>query len=143
MEIIDEIKKVTEEIELVENQINGMTEVDYDMLDDYSKQLFDLKVKLRKLEREAFLVLDPIHESDEIDLYVKNLHVTLIDEVPDSITYLITLHKTKNIIGEIDVRYSLLSSEKYLGNIGANIEPEYRGKRYAKKSFTLLKDTML
>ena len=143
MEIINEIKDVMEEIEKIENKLNSMTELDYGMIENYSKELFNLKVKLKKLENRAFLELEPKYESDEIDLYVKNYHVLLEEGTPDSITYLITIHKTKDIIGEIDIRYSLLASEKYLGNIGANINQEYRGKRYAKKAFTLLKDTML
>jgi len=49
----------------------------------------------------------------------------------------------ENKIGVIDIRFSLLKNEKYLGNIGANIDEEYRGKRYSKIAFILLRDVML
>ena len=49
----------------------------------------------------------------------------------------------KKKIGTIDVRFKLLNSEKYLGNIGTNINKEYRGNRYACKAFKLLGDIMI
>lgn len=63
--------------------------------------------------------------------------------MPDKYSYIITLHGTKDKIGVIDVRFSLLKSEKYLGNIRSNIKEEYRGNRYSKQAFILLTDIML
>lgn len=143
MELLKQITDVNNKIKDVQQKISDMQEVNQEELDKYSRQLFDLKLELQRLENRAFLELAPKYTSDDIDLYIKNLHVVLDDKKPDMIRYLITLHGTKEIIGEMDVRYTLLESEKYLGNIGAHINSEYRGKRYSKKAFALLRDSML
>lgn len=143
MNILEEIKQVTHELEEVRKKINELKELDHEVLDMYSRQIFNLKLELQKLEKQAYLESKPNIESEDIDLYIKNIHDTLTDNRPDRVTYLITLHGSKDVIGEMDVRYSLLSSEKYLGNIGANIKEEYRGKRYSKKAFNLLKDSLI
>jgi len=143
MDLIEEIKLVTQELEETREKIDNLKELDHQLLDTYSRQIFNLKLKLQKLEKLAFLESKPNIESEDIDLYIKNIHDTFTSDLPDRITYIITLHDTKDIIGEMDIRYSLLASEKYLGNIGANIKEEYRGKRYSKKAFHLLKDTLL
>ena len=143
MEVLEEIKKIYTEIKSVENKISSLEELDYDKLHEYSKELFELKIKLQRLENTAYLGLKPDYESSEIDLYIKNLHDTMEESKPDKISYFITIHGSKEKIGEIEVRYSLLESEKYLGNIGANINPEYRGNKYVKKAFHLLKESMI
>lgn len=143
MDIVKEIVNINNKIKDVQQKISDMQEINRDELDSYSRQLFNLKLELQRLENKAFLELEPKYVSDDIDLYIKNLHVVLGEDKPDMIRYLITLHGTKEIIGEMDVRYTLLESEKYLGNIGAHINSEYRGKRYSKKAFVLLRDSML
>lgn len=142
MEIIKEISDIYKEIQNVENKIANMKAVDKDLLERYSYELFQLKLKMQKLENEAYLYIKPNYEDEEIDLYIKNIHDTF-DNNPDNLSYIITLHGTKTKVGMINVRFSLLKSEEYLGNIGARINEEYRGRRYVKKAFVLLKDVLL
>ena len=87
-------------------------------------------------------MVSPDIESDTIDLYLSNIHEKF-EEKPEQFKYIITLHGTKTKIGEIEVRFSLLESEKHFGNVGANIDSNYRGNRYSKIAFKLLKDVML
>lgn len=142
MEITNEILEVYKKIKDVEEKINNIQIPDKKLLDDYSYILFNLKMELQNLERVAFLYREPDYIGDEIDLYIQNIHNTF-EKDPDELSYIITVHGAKDKIGIIDVRFRLLKSEKYLGNIGAEINEEYRGKRYVKKAFTLLKDTLL
>lgn len=142
MSIEKQIFEVATEIDKIQNQIDNIQGLDYQALHKYTDELFELKRKLQILETNAYIERKPDIESEEIDLYLKNLH-NLKKSSPDKYKYIITLHGTKTKIGVIDIRFSLLKSEKYLGNIGASIKEEYRGKRYSKKAFILLKDIML
>lgn len=140
MSIEEQIFEVASKIAKLQNQIDNLQELDYQVLHQYTDTLFKLKRQLQILENKSYLERKPDIESDEIDLYLKNLH-DLKEISPDKYSYIITLHGTKDKIGVIDVRFSLLKSEKYLGNIGTNIKEEYRGNRYSKQAFILLMDT--
>lgn len=118
MNIEEEIFQVYNQLKKVQNNV-GTGQGD---LENYTRQIFNLKVKLQKLEKDLYLHRSPDLESDEIDLYISNFHDTF-EEEPD--------------------RFNLLESEKHFGNIGAKIEEEYRGMRYSKKAFILLRDVML
>lgn len=142
MNIEEQIYEVYDEIKKIQTDIDNLQSLDYQTLDQYTDVLFKLKRKLQILEEKSFLERMPDLVSDEIDLYLKNIH-DLKESNPDRYSYIITLHNTKTKIGVIDIRFSLLESEKYLGNIGSEINDEYRGNRYAKKAFILLKDVML
>jgi len=142
MSIEEQIFEVANEITNLQNQIDNLQELDYEIIHRYTKLIFDQKLKLQRLENKAYLERQPDIESDKIDLYLKNIH-DLKETSPDKYSYIITLHGTKTKIGVIDIRFSLLKSEKYLGNIGANIDEQYRGKRYSKLAFVLLRDVML
>lgn len=142
MSIEEQIFEVANEITNLQNQIDNLQELDYEIIHRYTKLIFDQKLKLQRLENKAYLERQPDIESDKIDLYLKNIH-DLKETSPDKYSYIITLHGTKTKIGVIDIRFSLLKNEKYLGNIGANIDEEYRGKRYSKIAFILLRDVML
>lgn len=142
MSLENEVFDLYDKIKLVQKQINSLHGVDKELFNKYTRDLFDLKRKMQRLERDLYLHRNPDLESDDIDLYLKNIH-DLKEDKPDKFNYIITKHGTKDKIGEIEVRFSLLKSEKYLGNIGAEIDDEYRGKKYSKKAFILLKDVML
>lgn len=101
-----------------------------------------LKSKLQQLEKKAYLEMNPNIVGKEIDLYLKNIH-NQQEQEPEKFEYIITIHDTKTVVGFMEIRFKLLESEKELGNIGANIKKEYRGKRYSKMAFELLRDTML
>lgn len=135
--IYDEIKRVQERIENIDMYNNYKEELSF-----YTHRLFSLKLALQRLEKDAYLSMEPSIVGEQIDLYIKNIH-ELREKNPSELKYLITLHGTKELIGSIDVRFNLLESEKYLGNIGANIDSNYRGKRYSKIAFIMLHDTML
>lgn len=137
MDIENEIFEVYKELKKLQDEIEHEIS-----LEDYTRKIFDLKVKLQRLEKNLYLKRNPDIEGIDIDLYLVNFHEKFEDK-PDQYKYIITLRGTKIKIGEIEVRFSLLESEKYLGNIGANIEPEYRGMRYSKMAFMLLRDVML
>ena len=140
MNIEEEIFQVYNEIRNVQAKIGNKESTE--ALEYYSRQIFNLKIKLQKLEKDLYLHRNPDLESNEIDLYLINFH-DKFDEKPDKFNYIITLHNTKTKIGKMEIRFNLLENEKYLGNIGANITEKYRGKRYFKKAFILLKDIML
>lgn len=142
MSIEERIKEIHREINEVNKKINDLHKIDYDELHQYTDRIYELKRSLQKLEKNSYLERKPDIVSDEIDLYIMNIHDTF-DDNPDKFYYIITLHNTKTKIGEIDIRFNLLESEKYLGNLGANINEEYRGKRYSKKAFIMLRDVML
>lgn len=142
MNVEEKIFEVANEINKLQSDINNLQELDYQILHQYTDALFKLKRKLQILEDKSYLERKPDLESDEIDLYLKNIH-DLKETSPDKYSYIITLHGTKTKVGVMDIRFSLLESEKYLGNIGSEIKEEYRGNRYAKKAFVLLKDVML
>lgn len=137
MDIENEIFEVYKELKKLQDEIEHEIS-----LEDYTRKIFDLKVKLQRLEKNLYLKRNPDIEGIDIDLYLVNFHEKFEDK-PDQYKYIITLRGTKIKIGEIEVRFSLLESEKYLGNVGANIEPEYRGMRYSKMAFMLLRDVML
>ena len=86
--------------------------------------------------------MNPSVVGKEIDLYLKNIH-NQMEKSPEKFEYIITIHDEKTVVGMIEIRFKLLESEKEIGNIGANIKEEYRGKRYSKMAFELLRDTML
>ncbi len=138
MDIKNEIFEVYKELRELQGKIGS---IDGSVV-DYSRKIFDLKLKLQRLEKDLYLRSNPDIESSDIDLYLVNFHEKFEDK-PDKYKYIITLHGTKAKIGEIEVRFSLLESEKHLGNLGANIEPDYRGMRYSKMAFMLLNDVML
>jgi len=142
MNIEEQIYEVYDEIKKLQIDIDNLKTLDYQILHQYSDTLFKLKRKMQILEEKSYLERNPDLVSDEIDLYLKNIH-DLKESNPDKYSYIITLHNTKIKIGVIDIRFSLLEREKYLGNIGSEINDEYRGNRYAKKAFLLLKDVML
>lgn len=142
MDIEKKIFQIAEEIKEFDAKINSLQELDYDKLHEYSKQIFLLKYKLQQLEAQSYLERKPDCEGEDIDLYVKNVHV-IKEENPDQLCFFITKHNTKELVGTVDVRFKLLKSERYLGNIGAEIDKEYRGQRYSKKAFMLLRDIML
>lgn len=142
MNIENEIFEIYDKINEIQSKIGSLEERNPDVLEKYSRMIFDLKRKMQRLEKDLYLYKEPDLVSDEIDLYVKNFH-SLKDEAPDYLNYIIVEHGTKNKIGEMEIRFTLLKSEQHLGNIGAELKEEYRGKRYSKKAFTLLKDVML
>lgn len=142
MDIEKEIFELYDNIKLVQNKINELRGTNKELFTEYTKELFKLKQKMQKLEKEVYLYRQPDFENEEIDLYIKNLHDT-VEEKPDKYYYFITKHKNKEVIGELELRFTLLESEKYLGNIGAEIKEEYKGKRYAKKAFNLARDILL
>ena len=142
MNMENEIFEIYDEINMIQDKINSLQGKDSNLFEQYIRTIFDLKRKMQRLERELYLYREPDLESDEIDLYVKNFH-SLKEDSPDFLNYIIVEHGTKNKIGEMEIRFSLLKSEQYLGNIGAEIKEEYRGKRYSKKAFTLLRNVML
>lgn len=142
MNIEELIFQIYGEIKELENKINSLQDLDYDKLHEYTDSLYKLKRKLQNLENQSYLERKADIESADIDLYLKNLH-DCKEQQPDKYSYIITLHGTKTKIGVIDVRFNLLESEKSFGNIGAYIAEDYRGNRYSKKAFLLLKDVML
>lgn len=138
----EEIFRIAKEIEIIQNKINSISEEDYELVNEYSKELFNLKYKLQTLEKQYFLERNPEYSNDEIDLYIKNYHDLIIDN-PDSLTYYITKHNSKELIGTTEVRFNLSEKDKYLGNMGANINPIYRGNRYSSKTVKLLKEPLV
>lgn len=142
MNMENEIFKIYDEINMIQDKISSLQGKDPVLFEQYTRNIFDLKRKMQRLEKELYLYRDPDLESDEIDLYVKNFH-SLKEDSLDYLNYIIVEHGTKNKIGEMEIRFSLLKSEQYLGNIGAEIKEEYRGQRYSKKAFTLLRNVML
>lgn len=143
MKIIDEINEISNSIQKVQDEIdliyeNGQKE----LLDDKVFELFSLKKKLLLLEKTAYLEMEPSIVGEKIDLYLQNIH-DMNDKDASVYKYYIALHGTKKIIGQIDARFKLLESELYLGNIGVHIDEEYRGKRYSKQAFLLLRDELL
>lgn len=145
MDIVSEIYQIATEIKNLQEKIesiNRKTEEGNQLFEKSVYELFILKAKLQKLENSVYLRMNPSVVGTEIDLYLKNIHNQLEQE-PEKFEYIITIHDTKTVVGTIEVRFRLLESEKELGNIGANIKEEYRGKRYSKMAFELLHDTML
>lgn len=141
MLIEEEAYKIFQEI--VETQKNIEDSYgDSDKVSFYIDKLVILKRKLQLLEKDSYLKRNPDCVGTDIDLYVRNIH-DLNNSDADTITYDITLHNTKEKIGYMDVRLKLLKSEEYLGNIGTNIDPLYKGKRYSKQAFSLARDMML
>lgn len=143
MGLINEIYYLADCIDKIQLEIEKLYEInDQVQLDNKMHELFTLKSRLTYLEKNAYLELSPTIESDLIDLYLINIHEAKNDN-PEIFKYNITLHNTKKIIGNIELRFNLLINELYLGNLGAYIDNEYRGMRISKQAFLLLKDTML
>lgn len=145
MDIVNEIYQIATEINKLQEKlesINRTAEEGNQLFEKSVYELFMLKAKLQKLENNAYLKINPSLVGEEIDLYLKNIHNQL-EQDPEKFEYIITIHDTKIVVGMIEVRFKLSESEKELGNIGANIKEEYRGKRYSKMAFQLLRDIML
>lgn len=145
MDIVNEIYQISNKINELQTKLESMdrkTEDENQLFEKTIYDLFQLKAKLQQLEKKVYLEMNPSVVGEEIDLYLKNIHNQL-EKNPDKFEYVITIHDTKTVIGMIEVRFKLLESEMELGNIGANIKEEYRGKRYSKMAFELLRDTML
>lgn len=132
----DSIDKIQKSLELLYEE-NNTTELDHKI-----RELFTLKKKLLDLEKKAYLEMTPTIIGQVVDLYLINIHDTRNNN-PDSFRYNITLHDTKTIIGEAEVRFKMLENELHLGNYGVHIKDEYKGNRYAKRAFILLRNVLL
>lgn len=145
MNIVDEIYQISNKINELQEKLGGidcLTEDGNRLFEKTVYDLFCLKAKLQTLENKAYLEMNPSVVGKEIDLYLKNIH-NQMEKSPEKFEYIITIHDEKTVVGMIEIRFKLLESEKEIGNIGANIKEEYRGKRYSKMAFELLRDTML
>lgn len=145
MNIVDEIYQISNKINELQEKlgvIDCLTEDGNRLFEKTVYDLFCLKAKLQTLENKAYLEMNPSVVGKEIDLYLKNIH-NQMEKSPEKFEYIITIHDEKTVVGMIEIRFKLLESEKEIGNIGANIKEEYRGKRYSKMAFELLRDTML
>ena len=142
MDKISEIRDIYEKQELLQQKITKLYEIkaSQEELNQAIYQLYLLKATLSRLERDAYLEMDPTISGNRIDLYLKKVHMSF-EENPSEFECLITLHNTKKVIGEIQIRF--YAFQKYLGNIGANIQEEYRGNHYVKDAYILLHDVML
>lgn len=132
--LYDEIKKCI--------NIIGNSSDNFEFQKENSDKLFRLKLQMQKLEKDLYKYKNADICGTDIDLYLTNIH-NLKDNEIEKLNYVITLHDTKQIIGNIEVRLVLDDENRSLGNIGASIDPIYRGKRYSKQAFELLKDTLI
>lgn len=139
MNIIDEINQLNNNIIEIRNKIetNTLTEEEFDTA---CRQIFKNKLKIQNIEKEIYKYKEPDIIGNEIDLYLANIHEL---ENKEKLKYLITIHNKKEYVGEMEIRLNINEANKNLGNIGAHLLPEYKGKRYSKQAFTLLKDVML
>lgn len=143
MELITEIYNTANSIDEIQESLELLYKNNNTIeLDTKIHELFTLKKKLLDLEKNAYLEMPPTIEGQVIDLYLINIHDTR-DNNPDGFKYNVTLHDTKTIIGEVEVRFRMLENELYLGNYGAHIKDEYKGNRYAKQAFILLRNVLL
>lgn len=60
-----------------------------------------------------------------------------------SYKYNITLHKSQEVIGKIDIRIGFNENIYYGGNIGYMVYEEYRGNNYAYKACKLIKQVAI
>lgn len=143
MELITEIYNTADSIDEIQKSLELLYEKNNTAeLDNKIRELFTLKKKLLDLEKKAYLEMPPTTVGQAVDLYLINIHDTR-DNNPDGFKYNVTLHDTKTVIGEVEVRFKMLESELYLGNYGAYIKDEYKGKRYSKQAFIMLRDVLL
>jgi len=111
---------------------------------DYSKEEFSklipeinkLLTEIIKLKDEIELLKGPILSNSVIDIYFE-------EESSDKETsfYYLTISGEKQKIGRININWELY--DYMLGNIGAELDKEYRGNRYTLQALDLLKDLMI
>lgn len=117
---IDELEQKIGNIDLFENE--------KELYFNYRKQILFLKNELKFID-------GPTYAGEEIDLYLNK-----DKSIGDCYTYIITLHNSKNYIGELRVN---LENHIYFGNIGYHIDPPYRGHNYALKSLKLIRESLI
>lgn len=79
------------------------------------------------------------------------IDLTLHEQVPEdeekgyvpAYMYYITLHKSQDIIGEIDIRIGYNENIFYGGHIGYEIDEAFRGNGYASKACNIVKQVGL
>lgn len=137
-ETAKKIEKLQQKLDTFDRRI----EEENKLYEETIHEIYLEKRNLQMLEQYFCLSMEPSIVGEEIDLYLYNIHV-LLEENPETFHYNITIHDTKKVIGNIQVRFSSFDRNFELGNIGAEINKQYRGQRYAYKAFILLKDIML
>ena len=141
-------------IEQIKNRIKDI-EIEMDSIRMEMRQLFDKarenggpldheKINLLRneddklyyekanLETELFFLLPPINSNGIIDLRLR-----LSDE--SSSSYVICLHNTQKIIGNIQYRSYHVNT---IGDIGYAIEEDFRGNNYAYQALVLLSEKL-
>ena len=126
-------REIIDKICILEQLINN---IDLnEMNNDNRKKYFDYRRQISSLMRELKFIDGPTYVGEEIDLYLNE------DKSKNDNYYIITLHNTKEEIGEL--RVSLNEDDIYLGNIGYYINPFYRGHNYTLKSLNLIRKSLI
>lgn len=85
--------------------------------------------------------------------YLTDGHIDLkiVDKLPHdeekgyvpTYKYVITIHNSDDVIGDIDIRIGYNEGIYYGGNIGYTIDEMYRGNGYASKACKIIKDVAI
>ena len=122
-----------------------------ELLDEKNSLFFELKDEVDKEKkgeiRERIKKIDnvvvryhnvlddkPVMIGEKVDLY---RYILEVEE-----RYVICLHNTKQIIGNIDYMGERKLSKDFFGNIGYGVDPEYKRKGYASEALKLLTDKL-
>lgn len=108
----------------------------YDDRRRYFRKLNEISEEIHLLENQILFIDGPEYNNKEIDLYLDKKSSTENEKC-----YLITLHGNLKEIGKVRVTLKYFSS--YLGNIGYEVNPFFRGHKYALQSLELLKGMMI
>lgn len=93
------------------------------------KKIDDVLIRYRNVLDE-----EPVMVGEKIDLYK---YILEEDE-----RYMICLHGTKEIIGNIDYMGERKLSKDFFGNIGYGVNPEHKRKGYVSEALKLLTDKL-
>ena len=90
MDKISEIRDIYEKQELLQQKITKLYEIkaSQEELNQAIYQLYLLKATLSRLERDAYLEMDPTISGNRIDLYLKKVHMSF-EENPSEFECLI------------------------------------------------------
>ena len=125
-EIIDKIDELEQKIDNIEISEG----------EDTRKLYFKYRKEILLLRNELKFIDGPTFVGEEIDLYLNKDK----SEYDNYYVYMITLHNSKEEIGELRVS---LTDHIFFGNIGYHINSSFRGHNYALKSLNLIRDSLI